>query len=364
MDNNQCSMLGCSRPSTSLCKCQKPYVHLCEFDMIKHMESSFSPSETLSDEELSILKKAKKRLFQIQNDSISQIDKEYLAKPEGLREEHAGKLERINEKISLVLNRLDYAISANLTLKSSNDKFILKIRQSISLQGEDLERSLEKVLFKYIGPCTSKEYSKERFNYWFKYGTKTLFEVDSLELVQRDIEIDTLPERLGRWAGICALEDGDIFYCGGSSGISFIASCYKINPKTREFQKLPDFPSNLGIVVPLQQDDYVYVFGNGAVTSNLAFKYSLKEARWESLPKMPFISQNTFCISVYQSIFLIGFYSKGVYQFNKTDYTKVFNCGTGYKALFKTEDGEIFLMSRGTIFSSSENDYSNWRSVG
>ena len=152
--------------------------------MVKHMEYSIGDDHhmkpffaKLSKDEISVLQKARRRLFQIKNDSISEINKDYLNKLTELREEYAGKLEKIMESINPVLNRLENAISTNLTLRSSTDEFILQLRQSISLEGENQERSLERSLFRCVGvlPCIPRRYFKEdeRFNYYFQYNTKT-----------------------------------------------------------------------------------------------------------------------------------------------------------------------------------------------
>ena len=69
-------------------------------------------------------------------------------------------------------------------------------------------------------------------------------------------------------------------------------------------------------------------------------------------------------ISVHMSILIVARGSSGVYEFDGTDYKKVFKCSNGNNALFKTEEGEIFLLSGGNIFKSSENNYSKWIPVG
>ena len=158
MDSDRCSIPGCTKPPKCLCKCQEPNVPICKSHILQHMEYSLDDNHNmtpffakLSKDEISILQKARKRLFQIKSDSISEINKDYLAKFKELREEYADKLERIMGSIDPVLKRLDNAISNNLTLRSSNDEFILKLRQSISLEGENQDRSLERSLFRCIG---------------------------------------------------------------------------------------------------------------------------------------------------------------------------------------------------------------------
>ena len=109
-------------------------------------------------------------------------------------------------------------------------------------------------------------------------------------------KLDCLPERVGNYAGVCILDDGEIFYCGGCSN-GWRSWCFKINLTANTCERLADFPSNVGAIVPLQVNEEVYTFGNNLSPGNKAFKYSLKKDNWYPLPKLPINTYNVSSIS-------------------------------------------------------------------
>ena len=87
MDAQKCSIPGCEKPPKYICKCMEPNLFICKSHVNRHGEYSIGGSymlapffAKLSDDEITILKRAKKRLIQIKNDSISEITKQYLDK--------------------------------------------------------------------------------------------------------------------------------------------------------------------------------------------------------------------------------------------------------------------------------------------
>ena len=86
---------------------------------------------------------------------------------------------------------------------------------------------------------------------------------------------------------------------------------------------------------------------------------------WDIQEEMPDDFLHISCISVGESMLISGFNTEGVYEYSYcTGYKKIFETGRGSGILLKNSLGEIFLLRGGTIYRSSEDNYTEWWSVG
>ena len=88
---------------------------------------------------------------------------------------------------------------------------------------------------------------------------------------------DCLPERLGAVPGICRLDEDKLFYFGGAYSRGFKDTCYVLDIKTYEWQKLPDLPSTNCHICPVIANGSVYIFGgwNGTSRLNSVWRYNI-----------------------------------------------------------------------------------------
>ena len=169
------------------------------------------------------------------------------------------------------------------------------------------------------------------------------------------IRIESLPENLRDRAGVCVLEDGDVFHCGGYGPMS---SLYKINPQTRGVERLAPMPRADGCFVPVEVDGSVYIFTGLKNTS--AYRFSLSEKRWYELRAPPVPCKDSYTVHCNGHILVSVSKTSGVYEYSlhSNEYRKVFD---KEGVLLRTESGELFLLSPDKkIYKSSERDWCSW----
>ena len=112
-----------------------------------------------------------------------------------------------------------------------------------------------------------------------------MVQVDNRTLQTTIIRIESLPEDLRLGAGVCVLEVGDVFHCGGAGFLSSMRTLYKINPQTRGVERLPPMLHADAGFVPVEVGGSVYIFTGWKKTS--AYRFSLSEKRWYELRAPP-----------------------------------------------------------------------------
>lgn len=125
--------------------------------------------------------------------------------------------------------------------------------------------------------------------------------MDYLTLTGSKTPIHTLPDTLGMCSGLCLLDDGNIFYCGGYSSDN-LKVCYKINPTTLEWKKLQDLPKSVNSIVPLQIKDSIYVFGGHPHYES--WRYSISDNVWNPISGLK--SQCIYPVQCNKTILLAG----------------------------------------------------------
>ena len=182
-----------------------------------------------------------------------------------------------------------------------------------------------------------------------------MVQVDHRTQQKTIIRIESLPENLRELAGVCVLEDGDVFHCGGLGPMN---SLYKINPQTRGVERLPPMPHADGCIVPVEVGGSVYIFTGWYKTS--AYRFSLSEKRWYKLRTPPVSCEDSYTVHCNGHILVSGSSTSAVYEYSlhSNEYRKVFD---EEGVLLRTESGELFLLSRDKkIYKSSERDWCSW----
>ena len=146
-----------------------------------------------------ILLEAKRRILDFEEQVASELLSENPVEPDILQPENPDRFQTFIGTTLSITKKLDTAIDNNITLKSTTDDLLLNISDGTSLQEDNQYYYLDAL--NAIGPLNLKiqlrleiSEKEERFNYCCVRKSKTLMEVDNMNLVEKRTDISALPK--------------------------------------------------------------------------------------------------------------------------------------------------------------------------
>lgn len=267
-------MTGCLSSAVSGCNCTRPAFIGCDLHIGKHLRegidiqhSFFSIYKELNEKEcanlLGILGDIRENRRTLKNDLVYRI----AAGVERVQQKGLKALGEIDALFCGLLEILEKILAGKAILNEGIDERIRAIAKGEYSDFYTLDEDIEIV---------PKVVVKNMF--YFEQNTRKLKNLDVVGKCVSIAEVQGLEKNMGYYAGICTVNERDIFYSGGSrDGSSNMSSCYIIDVKNRKAIKIPSLEPKRRRGSAVKCLDFVYVFGGIADrTTPHSAKFSLK----------------------------------------------------------------------------------------